>query len=79
MERDKIREQTISLLAKKLNMDSSEITEEANIYLDLGVNSLKAMELIREVQDRFNFAVPATYLMNFRTVGDIINYIEKIL
>lgn len=79
VEREKIKEQTISLLATKLDIDSAGISEETNIYLDLGINSLKAMELIGDVEDRFNFEIPDTELMNFRNVGDIIDYLEETL
>lgn len=74
---DSIREQTISFIAEKLNLDAAQINESTYFYNDLGITSMKAMELLCDVEDRFNFEIPDEDLGLLHKVGDIIEYAKR--
>lgn len=58
-------------------IDPGEITPESDIRNDLGLNSLTLMNLIVEVEDRYNIEIPEEAAIEFETVGDVIAYLEK--
>lgn len=74
---DLIKEQTIEFIAKKLNLDPASINESTSFYTDLGISSMKAMELIWNVEEQFNFEISDEDLEGLHKVGDFINYIKK--
>ncbi len=56
-----------------------EITPETSFEEDLEVDSLKAMEILAAVEDRFDITVPINVLNEIRTVSDFADQIEKLL
>lgn len=71
---EKIKE----LIAKQLNKPVSEITDEKEVVKDLGADSLDVMEMLMNLEEEFNITVPEEDAMGIKTVGDIVNLIEKI-
>ena len=44
---------------------------------DLEADSLDAVEIIMALEDEFEVSVPDEEAENFKTIGDIVNYIEN--
>ena len=55
-----------------------DINVETDIVADLGLDSLKVMKLVENVEDSFDISVPLNVLPEVRTVGDFAQQIEKI-
>lgn len=53
------------------------ITEETVLIADLGLNSLDLVNLTCIIEDEFNIEIPDRAVKNFKTVGDVITFIEK--
>lgn len=70
---DKLKE----LVAEQLGVEEDEVTLEANIQDDLGADSLDVVDLITTIEDEFDLSIPDEAVENIKTVGDIVNYIEK--
>ncbi len=70
---EKVRE----TIASTLSCDLEDITLEANLAEDLGADSLDAVELNMALEDAFNIKIPDEALADFKTVSDIVTYIEK--
>lgn len=67
--------QTIQeIIAQYLNIDASTITEESS-FKDMEVDSLDMVEIIMEIEDKFNVQITETE--GIETVGDIINLIQS--
>ena len=66
-----------SLIAEQLSVDEDEVTTEANIHDDLGADSLDVVDLITTIEDEFDISIPDEAVEEIKTVGDIVNYIEK--
>ena len=45
---------------------------DSELLADLGFDSLRVLELVSELEDHFNIAVPLNDLMHIRTVGQIV-------
>jgi acyl carrier protein len=53
------------------------ISETSHITGDLGVDSLAVMEIVAELEDRYDLSFPDDELPKIRTVGDVISTLEK--
>ncbi|HOR21192.1 MAG TPA: acyl carrier protein [Ruminococcus sp.] len=70
---EKIRD----IIVDQLGVDEDEVTTEANIQDDLGADSLDVVDLIRTIEDEYDLSIPDEAVEEIKTVGDIVNYIEK--
>ena len=60
-----------------MDLKDIEITRETKIIEDLGADSLDAVELIMTLEDEFGVTVSDEVAQNFKTVGDIIDFLES--
>ncbi|MDD7186093.1 MAG: acyl carrier protein [Ruminococcus sp.] len=65
------------IIADQLSVDEEKITMEASITEDLGADSLDVVDLISVIEDEFDLEIPEEAVDSIKTVGDIVNYIEK--
>lgn len=64
------------ILLKNTDVKIEEINENSNLKADLGLNSLDLAELACAVEDEFDIEIPDRAIKGFKTVGDVIAYIE---
>ena len=55
-----------------------EINEDTDLGADLGLDSLKVMKILEEVEDSFDISIPLNILPDVRTVKDFVVEIQKI-
>lgn len=72
-----IRSQVTNIIADKLNVEVSEVTDGASFTNDLGADSLDTVELIMEFEKQFNISIPDEQAESIQTVGAAISYIES--
>lgn len=53
-----------------------EITEDMELVADLGLSSLDVMDAVLAFEEEFGVEIPDDRIMEFRTVGDILRYLE---
>lgn len=53
------------------------ITEDTVLIADLGLNSLDLVNLACIVEDEFDIEIPDRAIKDFKTIGDVIDFIEK--
>ncbi len=70
-------EQIKELLAEQLDLDESKITMDSDIVEDLEADSLDVVDLVMSMEDEFGVEVPDEVIENFKTVGDVVRYIEE--
>ena len=54
------------------------IDEESEIVTQLGLDSVKVLDVIMEIEDEFDISVPMNLLADVRTVSDLARVIEQI-
>ena len=69
---DKIKE----ILVDELQIKESDITLEAELVNDLGINSLELADLIMVFEEQFDIEINENDIRKFLTVGDIVNYLS---
>ena len=65
------------IIAEQLNVDEDMITEASGFKEDLGADSLDLFELVMALEDEYSVEIPADYLTNLLTVGDVMNYLKE--
>ena len=65
------------VLAKQLRKPEDSITAESRIMEDLGADSLNILMLLMTIEEDFGIKVPDEELVVFKTVGDVVSYLEK--
>jgi acyl carrier protein len=66
-------------LVRPLAPEGRGVQEETDLVADLEFDSLKVMNLVEQVEDRFDVSVPLNILPDIRTVQDFTVQLQKIL
>ena len=73
-----IEQEVIKTVAECLKIDTDKITIESNFIDDLGADSLDQVELIMELENKFNVEIPDEIAEKIQKISDAIKYIEEI-
>ena len=63
-------------LVDELHVNAEDISMEAELSGDLGINSLELADLVYICEEKFNIEIEDEDLHNFTTVGDVVRYLE---
>lgn len=66
-----------AMIAKQLKADEASITRETRLIEDLKADSANVMVMIMDLEDKFGIMVEDDQIMKMKTVGDVVDYIEK--
>lgn len=66
------------VIIESLNCSADQVTMEARLIEDLSADSLDAVELNMAIEDTFGVEIPDTALAELKTVGDLVNHIDKL-
>lgn len=69
-------EKITDIIAGRFDCDRQTINEDTRIFEDLGADSLDLVEILMAVEDTFAVSIPDEEMPNFKTVSDIISYVE---
>lgn len=72
-----ILEKIKDIMEEELGKDRNEVTLESDIIKDLGLDSLDIVTLIMAVEDEYGFTADDVEIVNLKTVGDVVKYIEN--
>ena len=64
------------ILADRLNVDISTITDESHIVDDLNADSLSVVEVIMDIESSYDIEIPDEDAENLFTVAEIKQWIE---
>ncbi len=71
-------EKVQELLAAQFELDKDKITSDTDIMADLGADSLDLVELIMMIEEEFGIVITDEAVYSYKTVGEIVTFIEKI-
>ena len=72
-----VKQKIVDILVDKLGIAPTEVTPEANLIKDLGIDSLDFAELIMEFEQEFNIRIPDNDAEQLQTVSEIVDYVKK--
>ncbi len=67
------------IIVDELGVEASQVTLEAHINDDLGADSLDAVELVMAIEDEFEIKVSDEVAQAFKTVAQIVEFIEGVM
>ena len=71
-------EKFVKLLVEEFQIDEADITMEAELSSDLGINSIELADLVMQCEDKFGIEIQDDDIRQFTTVGDVVEYLETI-
>jgi acyl carrier protein len=71
-------EQLTKILSEEFDIDASAVNADANMYEDLGIDSIDAVDLIVRLRELTGKRVPPEDFKTVRTVGDIVQVIRSL-
>jgi acyl carrier protein len=73
-----IFEKVKAVIIEQLDVDEDVvITPETSMMKDLDADSLDAVEIMMELEDEFDIEIPDEDAESFKTIGDIVKYVES--
>ena len=76
MDREEIKNRVKKVIAKVLEIDESEISDNANFSFDLGASSLKSIQLVAAFQEEFNIEMDEEKSLEVQTVSEAVDFIS---
>ena len=67
-----------NFLADELQVNADDITMEAELSNDLGINSIELADLVMICEEKFGITIEDDDIRKFTTVGDVVNYLESL-
>ncbi len=66
-----------SLISERFDVEEDKITRDTDIVEDLGVDSLDIAELLLTLEDEFDITIPEEDIAKLKTVGDLVDFMDK--
>ena len=76
---EQIESKVKEIIVKNLGVKESEVTREASFVNDLGADSLDCVVLVIDFEYEFGIEIDDNEAEKINTVGDAINYINKLI
>lgn len=72
-----IREKVKEIIVSKLNVEPSQVVDNASFTNDLGADSLDTVEIVMEFEREFDITIPDGETEKIKTVGEAIKFVEE--
>ena len=66
-----------NLFVEELQIDEADITMDAELIKDLGINSIELADLVMLCEEKFDIEIDDEDIHKFVTVGDVVAYLEN--
>jgi acyl carrier protein len=79
MDHEEIKKRIKKVTAQVLEINESNITDQANFASDLGASSLQSIRLVAGFEEEFNIEMDEDKALEVQTVGDAVEFIGDYL
>lgn len=74
-----LRAQLIAVIAEIGEIDDpSQITDDADLFRDLGLDSMQALEIVLEMEQQLSLSIPESRLKEIRSLGDAVRLAREL-
>lgn len=77
--RDEILNRLRAILAENFELDPADIVEEADLYEDLDIDSIDAVDLMIELKDLTGKKIEPDDFKKVRTIGDVLDALHQLV
>jgi len=74
---EEIAVKVIKVLAETLHRETKTIQLSSSLTDDLEMDSFMAIEMLFQLEDQYGIEIPDEQIQAFKTVADIVEYMEK--
>ncbi|MBN2057856.1 MAG: acyl carrier protein [Candidatus Saganbacteria bacterium] len=79
MNREQLTAEIRSMVARIIKQPEDRILPDANLFSDLGVDSLLGVEIIASLDRKYSLDVPEGRLKDIKTLNDIVEMVASFL
>ena len=72
-----LRQKVTEIIVKKLGVEESQVTDDANFTKDLGADSLDTVEIIMEFEKEFDITIEDADAEKIQNVKDVVTFLEQ--
>lgn len=76
---EEIYQKIVSLLEEMFEIDPADVKPDANLYQDLDIDSIDAVDLVIELKKMTGKKIQPDDFKAVRTVQDVVEQVEKLL
>jgi acyl carrier protein len=73
--REKVLAEVQGVIREHMETDV-DLTEKTELVADLGIDSLGVMEVVADIEDKFDMTIADSELRDVATLGDVVKAIE---
>ncbi|MCL4161340.1 UNVERIFIED_CONTAM: hypothetical protein GTU68_017647 [Idotea baltica] len=78
MNKQEIQDHLFAVLKEEFEISDDQLTLDAKLYDDLGIDSIDAVDLIVQMKNIIGRRIPPENFKSVRTVGDVIEVIASL-
>ncbi len=67
------------LVKEKLNINVDNVNEDTNITADLGIDSIDVMEIIMNIEAKYDIRLEDDKIKDLKTVKDLLSYVSTLI
>jgi acyl carrier protein len=75
--RDELRSDMAGFLEQRVGVNPEEVSEEKDLYSDLGLDSLDLLAMAQGIQGKYSVSLESESIASVRTVGDMLGFVEQ--
>ena len=79
MTRQEIFDDVIEAISNQVYVDGDELSEKTTLHEDLAMDSLDDVEVVMELEDKYNIDVSDDDASKCVTIGDVIDLIDRMV
>jgi len=79
LNRDQLQGWVVDLLADMFELDKSDLTAESNLYADLDIDSIDAVDLAVKLKQLTGKRLQPEVFKTIRTIGDVVAALETLV
>ncbi|SHG68193.1 acyl carrier protein [Massilia sp. CF038] len=79
MSRDQLQAWIVDLLAEMFELDKSDLTAESNLYADLDIDSIDAVDLAVKLKQLTGKRLQPEVFKTIRTIADVVSALEGLV
>lgn len=77
MTKQEIYDKVVLVICSKTKIKDNLLSINTNFQNDLGLNSMRLVESIVEVEETFDVEIPDRRLSQIRTIGNLVDFINE--
>ena len=78
MEEDQLYNKIKDILVNQFEVDESLVSKDANLYEELEIDSIDAVDLMVQLKELTGKKIPPEQFKEVRTIGDVLNTLSRL-